>query len=85
MLYLKQWRWQMQIPITPTFTFREIENLRRELLQGGIDSRHAKEIVSAFLASQGYGISAAGLTEVNELVFYPDCFKAVLEAYALCA
>jgi hypothetical protein len=71
--------------MAPDFTIREIENLRRELLQNDIDSRHAKEIVSAFLAGQGYGISADSLNEIPELIFYPDCFKAVLEARALCA
>ena len=40
------------------FSARELLNLRNELLQSGIDSWQAAEVLSGFLTGRGYGVSA---------------------------
>jgi hypothetical protein len=40
------------------FSSRELLNLRNELLQSGIDSWQAAEVLSGFLTGRGYGVSA---------------------------
>lgn len=39
------------------FSALEIAELRSELLQGGLDARDAAELMQAFLAGRGYGVS----------------------------
>ncbi len=38
------------------FAANELSNLRSELMQSGIDSWQAAEVLSAFLAGRGYGV-----------------------------
>ncbi|HSE50465.1 MAG TPA: hypothetical protein VLA96_14760 [Terriglobales bacterium] len=40
------------------FNVTEVAALRNELLQGGLDSMQAAEVVRMFLMGHGYGISA---------------------------
>ena len=40
------------------FSARELVNLRNELLQSGIDSWQAAEVLSGFLTGRGYGCSS---------------------------
>ncbi len=40
------------------FSARELLNLRNELLQSGIDSWQAAEVLSGFLTGRGYGVSS---------------------------
>lgn len=39
------------------FSVAELTGLRNELLQPGIDSRQAAEVLSSFLTGRGYGIA----------------------------
>ncbi len=39
------------------FSVPELTALRSELLQGGLDSRGAAELLQMFLAGRGYGVS----------------------------
>ncbi len=39
------------------FTSADLVTLRRELLQSGVDSFQAAEIVTSFLSDRGYGVS----------------------------
>ncbi len=40
------------------FPAHELKNLREELMQSGLDSFQAAELVSGFLAQHGYGVSS---------------------------
>jgi hypothetical protein len=39
------------------FSASELSALRNDLLQGGLDSFQAAELISMFLAGRGYGVS----------------------------
>jgi hypothetical protein len=39
------------------FTATDLSSLREELAQSGLDSRQAAELIGAFLAVRGYGVS----------------------------
>lgn len=41
------------------FLASELANLRVELLQSGIDSWQAAELMASFLAGRGYGVNSA--------------------------
>ena len=40
------------------FTPADLVSLRAELTRSGLDSRHAAELIAAFLAERGYGVSS---------------------------
>ena len=40
------------------FPAHELRNLREELMQSGLDSFQAAELISGFLAQHGYGVSS---------------------------
>jgi len=40
------------------FTPADLVSLRSELTRSGLDSRHAAELIAAFLAERGYGVSS---------------------------
>ena len=40
------------------FPAHELKNLREELMQSGLDSFQAAELISGFLAQHGYGVSS---------------------------
>jgi len=40
------------------FTTADLASLREELTQSGLDSRQAAELIGAFLAVRGYGVSS---------------------------
>ncbi|HEV2273972.1 MAG TPA: hypothetical protein VGR96_07385 [Acidobacteriaceae bacterium] len=42
------------------FSATELVNLRTELMQSGIDSWQAAEVLRDFLAGHGYGVNAEG-------------------------
>lgn len=42
------------------FPMGELQELREGLLQNGLDSWQAAELVSAFLSGKGYGVSRQG-------------------------
>ena len=39
------------------FSVTEVASLRNDLLQGGMDSRDAAEVLQVFLMGRGYGVS----------------------------
>ncbi len=69
------------------FTMAELSRLRQELMQSGIDSRQAAELVTAFLSGHGYGVNSALVPDVlPRLEGYNcsvDCIQAELERVAL--
>jgi hypothetical protein len=40
------------------FTATDLSSLREELMQSGLDSWQAGELISAFLSGRGYGVSS---------------------------
>ncbi len=69
------------------FSMAELSRLRQELMQSGIDSRQAAELIVAFLSAHGYGTDSRLVPEVlPRLEGYGcsvDCLQAELERVAL--
>jgi hypothetical protein len=69
------------------FSMAELSRLRQELMQSGIDSRQAAELVVAFLSAHGYGTDSSRVADVlPRLEGYGcsvDCLQAELERVAL--
>ena len=74
-------------PIDGKFSAEDVANLRGELMQAGLDSWQAAELVSSFLAARGYGISSEGarsaVTRIDSLRCSLECMHAELELLAL--
>src|ERR1700688_3385673 len=68
------------------FSARELLNLRNELLQSGIDSWQAAEVLSRFLTGRGYGVSAEharnAISRLEGMGCNLDCMQAELENLA---
>jgi len=69
------------------FALNELTNLRNELMESGLDSFQAAQVLSTFLAGRGYGIGteqarAAVLRLENSGCSY-DCMQRELERIAL--
>ena len=68
------------------FSARELLNLRNELLQSGIDSWQAAEVLSGFLTGRGYGVSAEharnAISRLEEMGCNLDCMQKELENLA---
>src|ERR1700722_16188431 len=68
------------------FSARELLNLRNELLQSGIDSWQAAEVLSGFLTGRGYGVSGPdarnAVSRLEEMGCNPDCMQADRENLA---
>lgn len=54
----------MDVPMDGKFTEEDVADLRSELLQSGLDSWQAAELISSFLSTRGYGISAEGARDM---------------------
>jgi hypothetical protein len=69
------------------FDVRELTNLRNELMQSGIDSFQAAQVLATFLAGRGYGISAEAARDVALRIENSgcsfDCMQKELERVAL--
>ena len=69
------------------FSQEDLEALRKELLQAGLDTWQAGELITSFLAARGYGVSAgeartvAGRIESASCSL--DCMRAELGQLAL--
>ena len=65
------------------FSARELLNLRNELLQSGIDSWQAAEVLSGFLTGRGYGVSAeharSAIMRLEGMGCNLDCMQQELE------
>jgi hypothetical protein len=68
------------------FSMSELANLRTELMQAGLDSWQAADVVSAFLVGRGYGVDAVtvrdAVTRMEAFSGSPDTMQAVLETVA---
>jgi hypothetical protein len=69
------------------FGLNELTNLRNELMESGLDSFQAAQVLSAFLAGRGYGI---GTEQARDAVLRLessgcsyDCMQRELERVAL--
>jgi hypothetical protein len=68
------------------FSMSELANLRGELMQAGLDSWQAADVVSAFLVGRGYGVDTVtvrdAITRIDAYSGSPDTIQAVLETVA---
>lgn len=75
------------VPVDGKFTADDVANLRGELLQSGLDSWQAAELISSFLNVRGYGISSDGarkvVTRMDALHCTLECMHQELERVAL--
>jgi hypothetical protein len=69
------------------FSVTELTALRNELLQGGLDSQQAAELVQLFLIGRGYGVSPESaldaLVRVEGAGGSVEAFQTELEKIAL--
>ena len=76
-----------ETPIDGKFSAEDVATLRGELMQSGLDSWQAAELVSSFLAARGYGISSDGarsaVTRIDSLHCSLASMHAELELLAL--
>ncbi len=61
------------------FSAVELAALRNELLQGGIDSREAAELLQVFLMGRGYGVSQEAARDAASRVEGAGCAIDVIE------
>jgi len=61
------------------FSVAELAALRNDLLQGGIDSREAAELLQVFLMGRGYGVSAQAAIEAANRVEGAGCSIEVIQ------
>jgi hypothetical protein len=68
------------------FSPRELLNLRNELMQSGIDSWQAAEVLSGFLTGRGYGVSSEharnAVSRLEEMGCNLECMQQELENLA---
>ena len=69
------------------FSVRELANLRNELLQSGLDSWQAAQVVSHFLSGRGYGANSedvrSAVHHLEEVSCTFERMQEVLETVAL--
>lgn len=69
------------------FPLLELQELRDGLLQNGLDSWQAAELISSFLSGRGYGVSRQGARDAvlrfEGIGHSIDCIQAELEKLAL--
>ncbi len=69
------------------FTASELATLRNELMQAGIDTWQAAEVLSAFLAGRGYGVipeqARDAVVRIENAGCSPECVQLELEHLAL--
>ena len=69
------------------FPALELQELREGLLQNGLDSWQAAELVSSFLAGRGYGVSRQSardaVARLEGIGCSMDCMQAELEKLAM--
>jgi hypothetical protein len=61
------------------FNVTELAALRSDLLQGGIDSREAAELLQVFLMGRGYGVSQEAARDAASRVEGSGCSLAVIQ------
>ncbi len=69
------------------FPMPELQELRDGLLQNGLDSWQAADLISSFLAGRGYGVSRQGARDAvvrfEGVGHSIDCIQAELEKLAM--
>ena len=69
------------------FAPAELSSLRAELMQSGLDSWQAGELVSAFLSGRGYGVSPQAArhaaTRIEAVGCSIECMQEVLSGLAI--
>ncbi len=69
------------------FPLLELQELREGLLQNGLDSWQAAELISSFLSGRGYGVSRQGARDAvirfEGIGHSIDCIQAELEKLAM--
>ncbi len=58
---------------TQDFSQSDLESLRKELLQAGLDSWQAGELVASFLVARGFGVSAGEARRVATRIESESC------------
>jgi hypothetical protein len=61
------------------FSAAELAALRNDLLQGGIDSREAAELLQVFLMGRGYGVSPQAALDAAGRVEGAGCSLEVIQ------
>jgi hypothetical protein len=61
------------------FNVTELAALRSDLLQGGIDSREAAELLQVFLMGRGYGVSREAAWDAASRVEGSGCSLEVIQ------
>ena len=59
--------------LTTDFDRTDLQTLRSELLQSGLDIWQAGELISSFLASRGYGVSAGDARTIASRIEAESC------------
>ena len=62
------------------FTPTDLLTLRNELLQSGVDSFQAAEIVTNFLSGRGYGVSSQGARSAASVIEVQGCTAERIQA-----
>ncbi len=69
------------------FPEEELESLRNDLLQSGLDSWQAAELISSYLAARGFGVSAPDLRDavmrMESTKCSIECLQVELQQLAL--
>ncbi len=68
------------MPVDGKFSAEDVATLRIELLQSGLDSWQAAELVSSFLSARGYGVSSEGARGVVGRIDSFHCNLASMQA-----
>jgi hypothetical protein len=81
---------EMNAPVTGTiekFTATDLSSLREELMQSGLDSWQAAELISSFLNVRGYGVSnhaaRGAASRIESYRCSLQCMQEELEKLAL--
>jgi hypothetical protein len=61
------------------FSVPELAALRNDLIQGGIDSREAAELLQVFLMGRGYGVSPEAARDAASRVEGAGCSLEVIQ------
>jgi hypothetical protein len=61
------------------FSAVELAALRNDLLQGGLDSREAAELLQVFLIGRGYGVSQEAAIDAASRVEGSGCSLEVIQ------
>ena len=64
---------QAEDRLTQDFSQSDLESLRKELLQAGLDNWQAGELVASFLVARGFGVSAGEARQVATRIESESC------------